>query len=73
MIRELHSARGPVLASIGACLSLALGGCGGKTAPAVTGPAPPLETITVGAESAGSALAWDGVVEAVQQATISAQ
>jgi RND family efflux transporter MFP subunit len=55
--------------------ALALGACGGeapagKAAPAVT---PPLETLVVARESARRERIWDGVIEAVNQATLSAQ
>ena len=55
--------------------ALALGACGGeapagKAAPAAT---PPLETLVVARESARRERIWDGVIEAVNQATLSAQ
>ena len=55
--------------------TLALGACGGdapagKAAPAAT---PPLETLVVARESARRERVWDGVIEAVNQATLSAQ
>ena len=55
--------------------TLALGACGGdapagKAAPAA---APPLETLVVARESARRERVWDGVIEAVNQATLSAQ
>ena len=56
-------------------LLLVLGACGGdapagKAAPAAT---PPLETLVVARESARRERVWDGVIEAVNQATLSAQ
>ena len=50
-------------------------GCGGAEAPPpASAPAAALETVTVGEDGAGAAeLALDGVVEAVEQATLSAQ
>jgi len=55
--------------------TLALGACGGdapagKAAPAAS---PPLETLVVARESARRERVWDGVIEAVNQATLSAQ
>lgn len=54
-----------------ACL-LALAACGGESQTAVP-PLPELQTLTVHAGAAVSGRAWDGVVEAVQQADLSAQ
>jgi RND family efflux transporter MFP subunit len=60
-------------ASLAAGLLLALAACGTGTPVAVVSPLPKLETVT--AQTAGDARgrAWDGVVEAVQQATLAAQ
>ncbi|MDE1893540.1 MAG: efflux RND transporter periplasmic adaptor subunit [Pseudomonadota bacterium] len=54
--------------------ALALAACGGKQ-PANGGTAspPPLASIVVHAQQGGSEQAWDGVVEAVHQVTITAQ
>lgn len=51
----------------------ALAACGREPAAPVTPPLPPLRTLTVGAADAPAGRAWDGVVEAVQQAELSAQ
>ena len=59
-----------VTAGVLACV---LAACGSKPAAAPAMAAAPLATVTVGAEGPGSSPAWDGVVEAVQQAVISAQ
>lgn len=62
--------RNAVLAAV---LAAALAACGGNDAQ----PAPPavegLDTLVVQAGDSGSARAWDGVIEAVRQATLSAQ
>jgi len=58
-----------------AALTLALGlaACGGQP-PSASAPAlPSLATVTVHAQAGGAARAWDGVVEAVQQADLAAQ
>lgn len=73
MIRQRHAQQGWVRAGLGFGMGLVLAACGGKPAPVAPGQAPPLATMTVGSESTGSAPGWDGVVEAVQQAVISAQ
>ena len=52
---------------------LALAACGGSRNSAELPPLPELATITVQASDAGPGRAWDGVVEAVQQADLSAQ
>lgn len=53
---------------------LALGACGSSEPPAATGKAlPPLATLTIAPETAARERVWDGVVEAVNQATLSAQ
>lgn len=53
-----------------ACLMAA---CSAKPPATVQAVSPALETMTVGAEGVASGPGWDGVVEAVQQAVISAQ
>lgn len=59
------------LIALGAIL---LAACGGQSpAPSPGAPASDLATIVVGAESAPAELLLDGVVEAVEQATLSAQ
>lgn len=54
-------------------IALVLPGCGKQEQPAAMAPLPALETYTVAPASAGRGQAWDGVVEAVQQADLSAQ
>ncbi len=55
------------------CLLIALGACGGKPASALK-PAPPdLATITVATAAGAGGMAWDGVVQAVEQSVLSAQ
>lgn len=54
-------------------LSLALAACGGGKKVAELPPLPKLDTLTVQANGADQGRAWDGVVEAVQQADLSAQ
>ena len=55
--------------------TLALGACGGDAPAGQAAPAasPPLETLVVARESARRERVWDGVIEAVNQATLSAQ
>lgn len=61
-----------VLLAAGAALLLAA--CGGEApAPAAAVAAPSLETLTLAPERAPRERVWDGVVEAVNQATLSAQ
>lgn len=52
-----------------------LAGCGAQSPPTATGAAsePPLATLVVHAETSSGERVWDGVVEAVQQVTITAQ
>lgn len=50
-----------------------LAACGRAPAPAAVPPEPPLATLMVGAKQATGEQVWDGVVEAVQSTTISAQ
>lgn len=52
---------------------LALAGCGRPPEPGAASAAPPLETLTVQPSTAVRERVWDGVVEAVNQATLSAQ
>jgi len=54
-------------------LLAALAACGGEPAPASPPPLPGLRTLTVQAPAVASGRAWDGVVEAVRQADLSAQ
>jgi RND family efflux transporter MFP subunit len=64
----------PALLPLVAACALVLAGCGRETpsTPAAAA-ASTLETVTVGGQSAPSELLLDGVVEAVDQATLSAQ
>lgn len=50
-----------------------LAGCGGEPASPATPALPELATFTVAASQGGGERRWDGVVEAVQQSTLSAQ
>ena len=59
-----------VPAGVMACLLVA---CGSKPPAAPAAAAAEFATFTVGTEGTGSSPGWDGVVEAVQQAVISAQ
>lgn len=52
---------------------LLAGGCGGKTPPPPAPPQVPLATLTVTPEPSPRERSWDGVVEAVNRATLSAQ
>ncbi len=52
---------------------LALSACGGGEEAANAPPLPPLKTITVAADGGNAARGWDGVVEAVRQADLTAQ
>jgi len=54
-------------------LVLVLGACGAGQKAAQLPPLPKLGTITVETSGAGQGRAWDGVIEAVQQADLSAQ
>ena len=54
-------------------LLLALVACGSKPAAPLLPPLPPLDTITVQAGGDTRGRGWDGVVEAVQQAALTAQ
>src|SRR5512137_2456151 len=72
---RLAIARRSFLFAAAAAGALALTGCGkgGETDEAGAVPAPGLATIEVGAETAPAETLLDGVVEAVNQATLSAQ
>ncbi len=52
---------------------LLLAACGGEPASNALPPLPPLQTLNVAAGSPVNSRAWDGVVEAVRQASMSAQ
>lgn len=52
---------------------IGLVGCGKSEPPAATKPLPELSTLTIAPETAARERVWDGVVEAVNQATLSAQ
>lgn len=58
---------------LGAALLLGLVACSGEQAGSIAAPLPKLETLTVTAGGDGSGRSWDGVVEAVRQADLSAQ
>ncbi|RFP61995.1 efflux RND transporter periplasmic adaptor subunit [Luteimonas weifangensis] len=58
--------------TLAAALLAALAACGGEPATPALPPLPQLQTLTVQA-TAGPGRAWDGVVEAVRQADLSAQ
>ena len=53
--------------------TLFLSACGGNQQEAAAPSLPPLATIVVGGDGAAATSSWDGVVEAVQQADLSAQ
>ena len=57
----------------GAALLLGLVACSGEPAGRAAAPLPKLQTLTVTAGGDGSGRSWDGVVEAVRQAELSAQ
>lgn len=59
--------------TLAAALLATLAACGGEPTGTKTPPLPPLKTLTVGAADAPAGRTWDGVVEAVQQADLSAQ
>jgi RND family efflux transporter MFP subunit len=62
------------VAAAGLVATLALAGCGGAPAPArPPQAAAPFETLTIAPRSADQEQLWDGTVEAVHQATLSAQ
>lgn len=58
-----------------ATLSLAalMAGCGSSTPPGAGTPLPPLQSVQVAAGGEADGRAWDGVVQAVNQASLSAQ
>lgn len=56
-----------------ASLALALSACGGDDAEAGKAPLPKLDTYTVTASDTRAGRSWDGVVEAVREAVLSAQ
>jgi RND family efflux transporter MFP subunit len=60
-------------AAIAAVALAALAACGSEPERAVLPPLPEIETITVASAGAGGGRAWDGVVEAVREAALSAQ
>lgn len=53
--------------------TLSLAACGDESAPATQAARPAIETLTVTAAGAGDGAAWDGVVEAVRSADLTAQ
>lgn len=59
--------------TLAAALLVALAGCGSEPAAPTLPPLPALKTFEVDATGAAAGRAWDGVVEAVQQADLSAQ
>jgi RND family efflux transporter MFP subunit len=59
--------------TLAAALLALLAACGGEPAGAKLPPLPPLKTFTVGAADAAVGRTWDGVVEAVQRADLTAQ
>ena len=54
-------------------LALLVSACGEQASSSTAAPLPKLETFAVAQAGAGQGQAWDGVVEAVQQADLSAQ
>ena len=54
-------------------LGMLLAACSAEPAPTGAPPLPVLDSFVVGAPTAGDGRAWDGVVEAVQQADLAAQ
>ncbi len=54
-------------------IGLSLAACGGDETTAAPAPLPALETLVVSANAAASARRWDGTVEAVREAALSAQ
>lgn len=63
----------PLRISLIASAMLALVACGGEPAAPTLPPLPTLQTLTVGASADAAGSSWDGVVEAVQQADLTAQ
>lgn len=68
-VQMIHSMRPLMLAS----LVLALAACGSDEAARENAPLPKLETFTVAAGDVQAGRSWDGVVEAVREAALSAQ
>ena len=64
---------GPARRVAGIATLVLLAACGGEPASNALPPLPPLQTLTVAAGSPADGRAWDGVVEAVRQASMSAQ
>ncbi len=60
-------------AAIALSLVALAAGCNHAAAPATAAPLPPLETVLVAAGNENDGRAWDGVVQAVNQAALSAQ
>jgi RND family efflux transporter MFP subunit len=58
---------------LGLSLLVALAGCGGGPPEAAKTAAPDIATLTVAAGGEAGGVAWDGVVQAVEQAVLSAQ
>ena len=56
-----------------AALAVLLSACGGSETAADAPPLPKLDTFVVAADAAGSGQSWDGTVEAVREAVLSAQ
>lgn len=56
-----------------AALAVLLAACGGSETAADAPPLPKLDTFVVAADAAGSGQSWDGTVEAVREAVLSAQ
>lgn len=63
----------PIRAFAVASLALALAACGSDEAERANAPLPKLETYTVAAGDVQAGRSWDGVVEAVREAVLSAQ
>jgi RND family efflux transporter MFP subunit len=68
-----HAPRWPLRAAFALSLGAALAGCGADTPPARDAAAPAVATFVVEAGSDAGGRAWEGVVEAVQQADLTAQ
>ncbi len=64
---------GPAHWMAGVATLLLLAACGSESANDALPPLPPLQTLTVAAGSPAGGRAWDGVVEAVRQVSMSAQ
>ncbi|MGN6150584.1 MAG: efflux RND transporter periplasmic adaptor subunit, partial [Lysobacteraceae bacterium] len=59
--------------ALASALALALSACGGDDAARATAPLPKLDTLVVAADAATGGQTWDGTVEAVREAVLSAQ